>query len=139
MALSSHPRYCLWAQGFHLSPMSFASFFPSTFYWFREDCLPLGWKKGARNPEEKKMKYVWDISRDAGVREREGEGRDYKRGALNENESKLHHKVMPLVKRKTLKVEIGRPCVKYMPLPSLQDGKEKCISHLSGLDSGLIN
>ena len=49
---------------------------------------------------------------------------------------------MPLVKIKTLKVEVGKPHVKCVKLTSLQAIKAKCISNLSGragLEYGLIN
>lgn len=48
---------------------------------------------------------------------------------MNGNEFKLHHKVLPLVKK-----EVGRPHVKCVKLPSLQDIKGKSISNfLEGL------
>lgn len=53
---------------------------------------------------------------------------------MNGNEFKLPHKVLPLVKRKTLIMEVGRPHVKCVKLPSLQDIKGKSIStFLEGL------
>lgn len=66
------------------------------------------------------------------IGEGEGKGRVYKREALNGNEFKLHHKVMPLVQGKTLIMEVGRPHVKCVKLPSQQENREKSISNLSG-------
>lgn len=59
--------------------------------------MPLGWKEGARNPEEKETTYMQGACRSAGIREGEGQGRDYERVTSNENEFKLYHKVLPLV------------------------------------------